>query len=699
VRISQGFSDYRGGSPRASLCHKILGHGMRERWPSLPLVVVLATLFLATPAWSQQKTDALAQLSIEQLMNIKVTSVSKTEEELSRTASAIFVITQEDILRSGATTIPALLRMVPGLDVAQIDASTWAISARGFNQQSSNKLLVLIDGRTVYSPLFSGVSWDAQAVALENIDRIEVIRGPGASVWGANAVNGVISIITKRADQAQGGLVTGGGGSLEQGFGTIRYGGKLGSDGAYRISTNYSNRGHMQDLAGQNGDDEWNVLNADLRADKKFGAKDSLTLEANGYGGAEGERVPLVTSISPPVNQVLSLREDFSGWSIVSQWDHVFSPRSDTRLQVYFDRTDRDDPTYGYGLSTVDFDFQHHFEWGARHNIVWGLGYRHLSDTTQATLRVSFTPADQTDHIFSFFLQDEIALRPESLYLTLGAKLEHNSFTGSATQPSLRIAWVATNRTMVWSSFSVAERTPSFADLGVRFTQLALPGPGGLPILVTAFGNPKEDNENLFATELGVRREFSKRLSLDLTTFFNHYNQLRSTEPMAPFLESNAGTLYLVSPLVFGNLLHGETHGAEAAIGWTLSSRWTLSPSYAFLAMHLHPDPTSQDFRTASGTQGSSPANQVQVRSHMVLPSHFLFDLSAFFVGRLVSQNAPSYTRLDSNLTWQGGERFSVSVVGQNLLQDHHLETSNTDQIVQSSLIKRSAYAKMTWHF
>jgi iron complex outermembrane receptor protein len=651
------------------------------------------------PAWPQQKPDGLAQLSIEQLMNIKVTSVSKTEEKLSRTASAIFVITQEDIRRSGATTIPALLRMVPGLDVAQIDSSTWAISARGFNQQSSNKLLVLIDGRTVYAPLFSGVSWDAQATALENIDRIEVIRGPGASVWGANAVNGVISIITKRAEQTQGGLVTGGGGSLEQGFGTVRYGGKLGGDGAYRLSTNYSNRGHMQDLAGQNGDDEWNVLNAELRGDKKFGAKDSLTLEASGYGGAEGERVPMVTSISPPVNQVLHLREDFSGWSIVSQWNHVFSPRSDTSLQIYFDRTDRDDPTYGYGLNTVDLDFQHHFEWGARQNIVWGLGYRHLSDTTQATLRVSFTPADQRDQIFSSFLQDEIAIRPESLYLTLGTKLEHNSSTGSGAQPSLRIAWAATSRTMMWSSFSVAERTPSFADLGVRFTQLALPGPGGLPILVVAFGNPQEDAEDLYATEFGVRREFGRRLSLDLTTFFNHYNRLRSAEPTAPFLESNASSLYLVSPVMFGNLLYGETHGAEAAIRWKVSDRWTLSPSYTFLAMHLHPQPNSQDFRTGPGTEGNSPANQIQMRSHVVLPGHFLFDLSAFFVGRLAAQSVPSYTRLDSNLTWQGGERFSVSLVGQNLLRDHHLETSNTDQIVQSSLIKRSAYAKMTWQF
>src|SRR5579872_734460 len=259
----------------------------------------LALTFFFLNGASLAAEQDLTRLSLEDLMNTKVTSVSKTEQTLSRTAAAIFVITQEDIRNSGATNIPDLLRMVPGLDVAQINGSTWAVSVRGFNEQSSNKLLVLIDGRTAYSPLFSGVNWDTQAIALENIDRIEVIRGPGASDWGANAVNGVISIVTKRADQTQGGLVTGGGGSMEQGFGIVRYGGKLGGDGAYRISTNYSNRGHLLDLSGQGGEDAWHVLNADLRADKKLTAKDSLTLEVNGYSGTEGERVPTVTSIYP----------------------------------------------------------------------------------------------------------------------------------------------------------------------------------------------------------------------------------------------------------------------------------------------------------------------------------------------------------------------------------------------------------------
>jgi iron complex outermembrane receptor protein len=613
-------------------------------------------LFCYRLATAQQKIPSsstgvdLTAMSIEDLMNVKVTSVSKTEQKLSRTASAVFVITQEDIERSGAANIPDLLRMVPGLEVAQINGSTWAISARGFNDQSSDKLLVLIDGRAVYSPLFPGVDWDAQAVPLENIDRIEVIRGPGASVWGANAVNGVISIISKKADQTQGGLVAGGGGTNEQGFGMVRYGGTLGNGGAYRITSNYSNHSDLLNLSGRSGDDSWNEFRASLRADKQLTANDFITVGMNGYSGGENEMVSTVTSISPPVSQVLAIREQFSGWSMVSKWDHVISPHSDTSLQVYFDRYNRHNPTYGEGFDTIDIDFQHHFDWGDRQQIVWGLGYRHESDAFQPTLRVSFDPEDRTDQIFSSFFQDQIAIRPDRLFLTMGAKLEHNDITGFAIQPTARVAWIVNTKTTIWSSFSIADRTPSFADVDVRFAEAALPGPGGLPILVTVFGNPQEGNEQLYATELGYRQEFGTRVSIDLTAFFNQYTDLRSTEPMAPYFESNPSPPHLIEPLVFANLLFGETHGAEASINWRVSSRWTLSPGYSFLAMHLHPRPTSQDTGVPEA-EGSSPAHQAQLRSNLNLHGHFQLDSSAFFVEGLPIQNVPSYTRLDAGVT------------------------------------------------
>ncbi len=533
---------------------------------------------------------------------------------------------------------------------------------------------------------------------LDDIDRIEVIRGPGASVWGANAVNGVISIITKRAEQTSGGLISAGGGTGEQGFGTARWGGSLGSKLDYRISSRYSNRSHLPDPSGQNGHDAWNVLQTALRADSKLTTRDAVTVEIGGFRGGEDERVPTVTSVSPAMNQVLSLRETFSGWSVLSQWEHAFSPRSDTSLRAYFDRNNRSDPTFGLGLNTFDIDFRHHLELWGRHSIVWGAGFRNISADTTATLRVSFTPPDPTDQIFNAFVQDEIALLPDKLYLTAGAKLEHNSFTRFNFQPTLRLAWVLDEGSMVWASVLEAARTPSIADISVRFTQQALPGPG-LSTLVIAFGNPQQKNEELLAIEAGWRTELAKTVSLDVTAFYNRYRRLRSVEPATPFLETVPPPPHVVAPVIFGNQLYGETHGAEAAVDWRVSSRWKIRAGYAFLAMHMHQSASSGDTLTARGTEGNSPAHQAQLRSHIALTARLAFDVSGYFVSRLSFQHVPSYTRLDTGLTWQAGEHSSVGIYGQNLLSDHHLETTNTDQIVQSNWIKRSGYARFTWQF
>ncbi|MGB8477157.1 MAG: TonB-dependent receptor [Candidatus Acidiferrum sp.] len=641
----------------------------------------------------------LTKVSIEDLMNMAVTSASKKEQKLSRVAAAIFVITQEDIRRSGATNIPDLLRMVPGLQVAQINGDTWAITARGFDGQYSNKLLVLVDGRTVYSPIFSGVYWDAQTVPLEDIDRIEVIRGPGATVWGANAVNGVINITTKKASDTQGGMLTGGGGTYEQGFGTARFGGKIGGATAYRITGSGFNRGQYASPTGQKGGDDWNSYRGGFRADTKISAKDTVTLEGDVYSGNAGEMADTILSIAPPVNGIMPLRDRFSGWDIVSRWDHTASAHSNTSLQVYFDRSNRGDTTYGTGLDTFDIDFQHHIGWGTRQDFVWGLGYRWLSDEITTTPRIMFQPPDQTQQLFSAFVQDEITILPNRLYATLGAKLEHNDFTGYGLQPSARIAWLANDRNMFWASMSHALRTPSQSDRGIRINEFAFPGPSGLPLLVSIFGSPERQNEVMNAFEAGYRTELGKRISFDWTAFFNDYPVLTSVEPGAPFLEGDPPPLHLVAPSILGNLLHGETHGTEVSANLKLSSHWTLSSSYSFLTMHLHRDPSGQDFTTIAGAQGQFPSHQAQLSSHVDLPGHWQWNTSCYFVGRLPAVGVPSYTRLDSNLMWQPLERFSISVAGQNLLRDHHLEYLGPDHTEESSLIKRSAYIKFTWRF
>jgi iron complex outermembrane receptor protein len=663
----------------------------------LTIVGILSCIVL--PVWAQQSNEDLTQRSLEDLMNIEVTSVAKKEQKLSKTASAVFVITQDDILHSGATNIPDLLRMVPGVDVAQINSSTWAISARGFNGQISNKLLVLIDGRAVYSPIFSGVFWDAQNVPLESIERIEVIRGPGATVWGANAVNGVINIITKKASDTQGGLLSAGGGTYEHGFGTARYGGKLSTNATYRVSADGFARDHFPGIAGGNGEDGWNVVHGGFRVDADPSARDSITVEGDGQSGNASELASSVVSISPPVNAVFPLNDRFSGWNLLSRWNHVASPHSETSLQVYFDRSTRGNGSYGIGLNTFDLDFQHHVGWGERQDIVWGLGYRLTSDDTLTTTQISFNPASRNTQLFSSFVQDEISVLPNRVYLSLGAKLEHNDYTGFGLQPSARISWTPSDRNMFWAAVSQAERTPARSDTDIRDNYIALPGPNGLPVLVSFFGNPKFNNEVLRAVEAGYRAQLTKRFSLAGTVFFNDYRGLASVEPGTPFLESEPSPLHLVIPSSFSNLEHGETHGLEVFANWRVIHRWSLSPGYSFLTMHIHPDALSQDSITAAATEGGSPNHQVQLRSHVDLPGHWGWNASAYFVGRLSSPIVPSYTRLDTNVVWQVAERFSLTLAGENLLRDHHLEYNGAISTVSSSMIKRSTYAKFTWLF
>ena len=632
-------------------------------------------------------------------MNIEVTSVSKKEQKISKTASAVFVITSDDIMRSGANNIPDLLRMVPGVEVAQINSSKWAISIRGFNGQYSNKLLVLVDGRTVYTPTLSGVFWDTQDILLDNLDRIEVIRGPGATVWGANAVNGVISIITKKASNTQGGFVTAGGGSHEHGFGGARFGGKAGSDTAYRVFADGFERGNFPSLSGRSDNDDWNMFHGGFRIDTDASAKNSVTVQGDAYRGSANEVAATVVSISPPLNALVDLQDRYSGWNLLSRWNHVSSARSETSLQVYFDRSTRGDSTYGIGLNSFDLDFQHHVGWGSRQDLVWGLGYRVSTDATVTTPRISFTPANRTTQLFSSFIQDEITLLPNRLFLSLGTKLEHNDYTGFALQPSVRMAWAANRRNTLWAAVSQAQRTTSRVDRGIRVNLEVLPGPNGLPVLIGYEGNPEQKAERETTFETGYRATLSERLSFDSTVFFNHYKDLVSLESRDAVVEGAPVPVDVAILSRFGNGIYGETHGAEIFADWKATPRWTLSPGYSYLTLHLHKEPTSTDFATSPYTEGSVPTHQAQLRSQVILPGHWQWNTSAYFVGALPSLSTSSYTRLDSNLTWQLGQRFSVSLVGQNLLQDRHIEFPGQDATVQPGLIKRSAYAKVSWWF
>jgi len=627
-------------------------------------------------------------------MNIQVTSASKKEQKLSEVASAIFVITQEDIRRSGATNIPDLLRMVPGLDVAQINASTWAISARGFNLQFANKLLVLIDGRAVYTPFFGGVNWDTVDVPLEDIERIEVIRGPGGTVWGANAVNGVINIITKKAPETPGALVTGGGGTESQEFGTVQYGGKIKQNTDYRVFAKYFNNNHFPDPNGQNGQDGWHLLHGGFRADTKLSTKDSLTTQGDLYTGISGAIITHST-FTPPNNSNVERITNLSGRNILSRWNHVFSNRSDTTLQFYFDNYERNGPESNEHRNTVDIDFQSHNLLGARQDIIWGAGYRHTADQTQGTVDEAFIPAGTAKQLFNLFVQDQITLMPDRISVYVGTKLENSYFTGFDLEPSVRLAWTPSSRRTFWAAISRASRTPTRRDTGLDAVLAALPGPAEVVLL----GNPNMKSEHVIAYEAGYRAEPSERVSYDLTAFINTYTSLESAELLTSFFDPNSVPPLLVYPEQLGNKLHGTTEGIEASATWKVTNRWALSPGYSFLEMHLHTDSSSLDTTSVSDAQGSNPGHQAQLRSHVELLRGFAWDANAYFVGRLPAQSVASYTRLDSQLTWRFRERIEFSVVGQNLLTDHHLEFNDQFQSVNSSQVKRSAYAKFSWTF
>ena len=361
-------------------------------------------------------------------MNVHVTSVSKEDQKMSQVAAAVFVMGQEDIRRSGARNIPDLLRMVPGLDVAQINANTWAISSRGFNTQFVNKMLVLIDGRAVYTPLLGGVNWDTQDVPLEDIERIEVVRGPGGTVWGANAVNGVINVTTKVAAATPGILISAVGGTEGQASGTVQYGGALGGKASYRIFANYLNQGSSPGLDGQSGDDDWHLLHGGFRVDETFSSKDSFTLQGDVFTGGEGASIIHIPSIDPPVIENFVTRVGLSSGNILGRWNHTYSSRSNSSVQFYFDNNTRTGPEADLNGKTIDFEFNHHVVVARRHDIVWGAGFRRWWDHTEGTIDQAFIPADKTLQLFNTFAQDTIALIPNRLYLTMGVKLEHYDF-------------------------------------------------------------------------------------------------------------------------------------------------------------------------------------------------------------------------------------------------------------------------------
>jgi iron complex outermembrane receptor protein len=671
----------------------IIGNKLPRR---LALVAVLTAL---SSLAQQPKSYDLSQASLEDLMNIPVTSVSKKEQKLSKVGAAVFVITQEDIRRSGATNIPDLLRMVPGVQVAQIDASSWAISIRGFNDRYTSNVLVLIDGRTVYSPDFGGVEWDEQDVPLEDIDRIEVIRGPGGTVWGANAVNGVISITTKSAQATEGGLVTAGGGSQESAGGLAQYGGSLGTDGAYRIFGKYSNVGSNQFPNRGDAGDGWHLSHGGFRTDWTLSPQDSLTVQGDMLETAGSETLTTLFSNALQLGErTLDSPASVNSANILSRWTHTLSNGSDIAVQTYYDRDDR--TTWGVRdiLDTVDLDVQHHLMLGARHDIVWGGGYRFTKDSSTPGYAITLLPLYPTDYLANIFFQDEIALS-HSLSLTVGSKLEYNTYTGFEYEPSAQLVWAATDRQTLWLSGARAIRQPTRFDGAINIDYGIEPLGDGAFALLKIVGNTHFKAEELRNIETGYRAQLNDRLSFDATAFLGFYYNLLTHEPGTPYINPDPSAPYVVVPIEFGNLAEGRGYGGEIFGNWKVTHRWTISPVYSLLYTNTKLGPASRD--VTPNIEAASPRNQFQIRSLLNVGRHLEWDSSLSYVGELpdaVEGRLPSYARLDTRLGWRIGESTEVSLVGQNLLTPQHLEFY-ADYPVQPAMVSRSVFAKVTWRF
>jgi iron complex outermembrane recepter protein len=626
----------------------------------------LGLIILAEPGFAQQPdsaTQALKTLSIEQLMNLEVTSVSKRPERLAQAASAIQVITQEDIRRSGASSLPEALRLATNLQVAQVDSRQWAISARGFNSTTANKLLVLVDGRAVYTPLFSGVFWDVQELPLADIDRIEVISGPGAALWGANAVNGVINVITKDAKDTPGLLLSGGGGTELNGFGTVRYGGALGAQWRYRIYSAGFARDPTALPSGQDATDDWHLGQGGFRVDWNASTTSRFTLQGDLYDGRIGQ---------PSADDIA-----VSGGNVMAKWSRTISETSTLAAQVYYDRTHRNIPgTFGEDLDIYDVDLQHQLRLSTRHDVVWGLGYRLINDHVANSPALAFLPAHVARQWFTGFLQDEIALVPDRLHVALGTKIEHNDYTGLEIQPSGRVNWTLGPSATLWTAVSRAVRTPSRIDR-------ELFAPGQPPYFLA--GGPTFDSEEELAYELGYRHQHGA-LALSVATFYNHYHGLRSLEQVSP---------PAAFPIVIGNGQDGESFGAELTAEYRLTSGWRLRAGYTELRIYIWPNPGSTD-TSRGATESHTPDRQFFLHSSVDLPAHVRLDAGFRAIDDIANQRVPAYAELNAKLTWQPTAHLDLSVVGQNLLHRRHAEFGAG---AARREIERGVYGLVEWRF
>lgn len=650
-------------------------------------------------AWAQHDSTGpdFSTMDLKKLGRIRITSVSRKPESIAQASAAITVITREDIRRYGATTLPEVLRLVPGMQVARAGTREFAVSTRGFNDVTTNKMLVLIDGRAVYSPLFAGVVWASQRVNLRDVDRIEVIRGPGATLWGSNAVNGVINIITRSASETPGGEISASVGTAERYSGNARYGARVKPGFAVRVYGTGSHESVTETVDGDDIRDGWGMAQGGFRADWSGSTSHSFTLQGDIYT-ASGEQLGLIPTLSPPYLVPVTGDNTASGYNLLGRYRRKLSDRSDFAFQAYFDRAVSGKPgVYGdVGVSTGDVDMQYRFPLATRHDVLVGLGYRIIHDHIDGAFPVEFSPESRTISLFTGFLQDDIVLVPHHLALTLGSKFEHNHYSGFEVQPNIRMLWNPNLTSTVWAAVSRAVRSPSRVDEDV--TSRVVVNSQGTTTIIEGRGTENFIAEELVAYELGYRATPHQRVSIDLATFYNNYERLRSLRVGTPEVQGPN----VVIPFLIENQAKGQTYGGEASLTFQFAPWWRLRFGYAYLKMEVQRRKDAPPGTIIDPVPGFNPEHQASVWSSFDLPGGMDLDLMVRYVSPLpggTAQDVPNYLSGDAKLGLHLGSSFRLSLVGRDLLQPRHVEFRFPAYIPEQRAIERRVYAGIAWIF
>jgi iron complex outermembrane receptor protein len=661
------------------------------------MAAALAAGWPAVAAAADDRSNEYLDLDITQLMNITVTSVAKKEQPLADAAAAVFVITQEDIRRSGVNSIPDALAMAPGLQVAKISASKWSVSSRGFAGFISNKLLVLIDGRSVYSPAYSGIFWDVQNTLIEDVERIEVIRGPGGTLWGANAVNGIINIITKNAADTVGGLVRATAGNQETFLGGTRYGAKLGEATYGRVYVFYDNHASNSLVgSGADAEDDWQAAQTGFRMDGRPGGGGEWTFQGDLYKNT-GDQVFDPLWISQPPFRVTQLDElDNKGGNLLGRYLRAIGPDSSLTFQAYYDNNSRDDAVFDWTFNTVDLDLQYETMWGQRQDVIMGAAYRFTSGDVDEDFQV-YLP-DRDDNLYSAFLQDEINLVRDTMWLTLGGKYEHNDYTGDEWQPSAKILWKPADEHSLWTSVARAVRTPSMAEQYGRITMGVIPTPAG-PGLVSITGYPEFDSEILYAYEAGYRWQALDNLSFDLALFYNDYDDIYTLQQKPSF----AGYDF-----EFVNALAGTGQGVELAADWKATQRLSFVFTYSYLDLDISPEAGARQEVGSLLFDESSPQNQASIRSSLTMAEGWQLNIWWRYTDPIKGLNRASLLStpvevdssnlIDINLIWAPCKDLEIMLAVQNLTNDGTFQYFS-EYSVPATEIDRSVYGKITWRY